>query len=92
MSQPVDSFRKHQKTIIIGFAIAVVALYMIPFDQLANANARGDAFRARMQGVIDRIHALSLAHPNVPGLGVAENVLTGVQYRVGAILDSHGGL
>ena len=78
MSQPVDSFRKHQKMIIIGFAIAVVALYMIPFDQLANANACGYAFRGLMQGSrLTVIHALRSAHPNVPGLGVAENVLTG---------------
>lgn len=37
MSNIVDSLRKNQKTIILAAALGVIALYVIPFDQIGNA-------------------------------------------------------
>ncbi len=82
MSQPVDSFRKHQKMIVIGFAITVIALYMIPFDQLAHAGPKADALKLRFQVIIDRLNGLGLT-------SVADH-LTTVQTHVYNILASHG--
>jgi hypothetical protein len=33
----LDSLKKYQKTIVLGVALAVITLYMIPIDQLVNA-------------------------------------------------------
>lgn len=82
MSHPVDSFRKHQKSIIIVVALAAIALYMIPFDQLASAGPRADAMKARLQKIIDRLNAL--------GATAGAQHLSDVQYRVVGILESHG--
>ena len=39
MSHMVDSLRKHQKMIILGVALGVIALYIVPVDQIVNALA-----------------------------------------------------
>ena len=82
MSNIVHSLRKHQRIFVIGVALAVVTLYMVPLDQLASAGPRADAFKARLQTVIDRLNGL--------GLTSQADHLTDVQYRVGSILESHG--
>ncbi len=37
MSHTVDSLRKHQRMIILGVALGVIALYIIPVDQIVSA-------------------------------------------------------
>ena len=37
MTHIVDSLRKHQKMIVLGAALAVITLYVIPVDQIATA-------------------------------------------------------
>jgi hypothetical protein len=37
MSHIVDLVRKHQRMIVLVAALGVVALYIIPFDQIGNA-------------------------------------------------------
>ena len=46
--------------IVLGFALAVIALYMIPFDQLAHAGPRADFLKLRLQAIIDRLNGLGL--------------------------------
>ena len=55
MTYIVDSLRKHQRIIVLGVALAVITLYIIPFDQFASAGLRADLFRAHLQTVIDRL-------------------------------------
>jgi hypothetical protein len=49
MSHIVDSLRKQQKMIVLGVALAVVTLYVIPVDQIVSAVNPG------IQRAIDRI-------------------------------------
>jgi hypothetical protein len=49
MSHIVDSLRKRQKMIVLGVALAVVTLYVIPVDQIVSALNPG------IQRAIDRI-------------------------------------
>lgn len=59
MTHMVDSLRKHQKMIILGVALGVIALYIVPVDQIVNAltappglagaHARIDALRLKVQ-------------------------------------------
>jgi hypothetical protein len=49
MSHIVDSLRKRQRMIVLGVALAVVTLYVIPVDQIVSAVNPG------IQRAIDRI-------------------------------------
>lgn len=56
MTTIVDTLRKQKKMIVLGAALAVITLYIIPVDQIAsalkgidNAIAHIDAVRARIQ-------------------------------------------
>jgi hypothetical protein len=49
MSHIVESLRKQQKLIVLGVALAVVTLYVIPVDQIVSAVNPG------IQRAIDRI-------------------------------------
>ena len=51
MTTIVDSIRKHQKMIVLGAALAVITLYIIPLDQIASAVHPG------IQRALDRIAA-----------------------------------
>lgn len=51
MTTIVDSMRKHQKMIVLGAALAVITLYIIPVDQIVSAVHPG------IQNAIDRIQA-----------------------------------
>jgi hypothetical protein len=51
MSHIVDSLRKQQKMIVLGVALSVVTLYVIPLDQIASA------VLPQIQNAIDRIQA-----------------------------------
>lgn len=82
MTTIVDSIRKHQKMIVLGAALAVITLYMVPFDQFAFAGPRADAMHARLQKIIDRL--------NSHGLTSQAAHLADVQYKVVGILNSHG--
>ena len=62
MTTIVDSIRKHKKMIVLGAALAVITLYIIPVDQIVNAiPQQGEAGIARavqhIQNTRDRIAA-----------------------------------
>ena len=82
MTTIVDSIRKHQKMIVLGAALVVITLYMVPFDQLAFAGPKADALKAKFQTIIDRLNAL--------GKTSQANHLTDVQTHVYNLLVSHG--
>ena len=83
MTQIVDSLRKHQKMIVLGAALAVITLYIIPIDQIANAlSPRAQAMQDRFDTIIERL--------NSHGLTSQAAHLAEVQYKVVNILDSHG--
>ncbi len=50
MTTIVDSIRKHQKMIVLGAALAVITLYVIPLDQIVSAISPPG-----LQNAIDRI-------------------------------------
>jgi hypothetical protein len=83
MTHIVNSLRKHQKMIVLGAALAVITLYIIPVDQLASAlHPRAQAMQDRFDRIIDRLIGL--------GQTDTANRLSDVQYRVVNILESHG--
>ena len=83
MTHIVDSLRKHQKMIVLGAALAVITLYIIPVDQLASAlHPRAQAMQDRFDLIIKRVSDLGLT-------STAEH-LKDVQYKVVNILESHG--
>ena len=70
MTTIVDSIRKHQKLIVLGVALAVITLYIIPVDQIATAiHPRGEAGIARavehVQNTRDRIAQNTHIPPDV---------------------------
>ena len=83
MTHIVNSIRKHQKMIVLGAALAVITLYIIPVDQLASAlHPRAQAMQDRFDRIIERLNGL--------GQTDTANHLSDVQYRVVNILESHG--
>ena len=62
MTTIVDSLRKHQKMIVLGAALAVITLYIIPVDQIASALSGIDRAIARL----DVIRARIAANDNIP--------------------------
>jgi hypothetical protein len=70
MTHIVDSLRKHQKMTILGAALGVIALYIIPVDQIVAAiPPQGQAGIARavshIQDTRDRISANTHIPPDV---------------------------
>lgn len=91
MSHMVDSLRKHQKMIILGVALGVIALYIIPIDQVVNALSGHSVglinAQARLQATRDRLAIVLAGHPGVLAqidshLLDAINHLKDVQYKV----------
>jgi hypothetical protein len=81
MSHIVDTLRKHQKLFVLGVALAVITLYMVPVDQLVEGlHPRAQAMQDRFDRIIDRLS----------DRGVDTSNLELVQYRVVQILESHG--
>lgn len=84
MTNIVDSMRKHQKMIVLGAALAVITLYIVPLDQIASAVHPG------IQRAIDRIDAIRAriaGNDNIPDT-VQDRIdgqLESVQYRLRAI-------
>ena len=83
MTTIVDSLRKHQKMIVLGAALAVITLYIIPLDQIASAIPGIDRAIAR----IGEIRARIAANDNIPDNVKAriDSHLQSVQDRLGAI-------
>ena len=55
MTHIVDSLRKQQKMIVLGAALAVVTLYIIPLDQIATALTLSERIHALFTGHITRL-------------------------------------
>ena len=70
MTHIVDSLRKHQKIIVLGVALGVIALYVIPVDQIVAAippqgQAGIDRAISHIQDTRDRIAANTHIPPDV---------------------------
>ena len=70
MTTIVDSLRKHQKLIVLGVALGVIALYIIPVDQIVAAippqgQAGIDRAISHIQDTRDRIKANGHIPPDV---------------------------
>jgi hypothetical protein len=76
MTTIVDSIRKHQKMIVLGAALAVITLYIIPLDQIASAVHPG------IQRALDRIAAIKAR------INSNNNIPQSSQDRISAHLDA----
>ena len=76
MTTIVDSIRKHQKMIVLGAALAVITLYIIPLDQIASAVHPG------IQRALDRIAVIKAR------INANENIPQSSQDRISAHLDA----
>ena len=70
MTHIVDSLRKHQKIIVLGVALGVIALYIVPVDQIVAAippqgQAGIDRAISHIQDTRDRIAANTHIPPDV---------------------------
>ena len=70
MTTIVDSLRKHQKLIVLGVALGVIALYIVPVDQIVAAippqgQAGIDRAISHIQDTRDRIAANTHIPPDV---------------------------
>ena len=70
MTTIVDSLRKHQKLIVLGVALGVIALYIVPVDQIVAAippqgQAGIDRAISHIQNTRDRIAANTHIPPDV---------------------------
>ena len=55
MTHIVDSLRKQQKMIVLGAALAVITLYIIPLDQIAAALTTSERINALFSFHINRL-------------------------------------
>ena len=83
MTHIVDSLRKHQKMIVLGAALAVITLYVIPLDQIS------------AQTTSERVNQLFSFHINSLSQNshVPQHVidtLTDTQYRIVSQLQDKG--
>jgi hypothetical protein len=76
MTTIVDSIRKHQKMIVLGAALAVITLYIIPLDQIASAVHPG------IQRALDRIAAIKAR------INSNNNIPQSSQDRISAHIDA----
>lgn len=93
MSHMVDSLRKHQRMIILGVALGVIALYIIPVDQIVNA-LKSPPGLINAQARIADIRAKIAANNNIP-IGVRAQIdahLAGVQSHLADVLYKIQGL
>jgi len=88
----VDSLRKHQKMIILGAALGVIVLYIIPVDQIVSAVSPPRLARAiqHIQDTRDRLSIRLASHPDVLAqidaqLAGVQSQLDDVQYRLLAL-------
>ena len=88
MSRTVDSIRKHQKMIVLGVALAVIALYIIPLDQITMALTHPEKIIAHFNKIRGKIQANTHIPDNVKAKLDAK--LSDVQYKLLAHLASHG--
>jgi hypothetical protein len=84
MSHIVESLRKQQKMIVLGVALAVVTLYVIPVDQIVSALHPGiQTAIDRIQDTRDRVSDNDRIPPNVKA---------SIDYRLEAVQDRLAGL
>ena len=62
MSHIVDTLRKHQKLFVLGVALAVITLYMVPVDQLVQGvlSPKAQALQDKFDGIIKRLGDLNV--------------------------------
>jgi len=89
MTTIVDSMRKHQKLIVLGAALAVITLYIIPVDQLVSAVSPPGLARAiqHIQDTRNRLAVQLASHPDILAridahLAAVQGHLSDTQYRL----------
>ena len=67
MTTIVDSIRKHQKIIVLGVALAVITLYVVPVDQLVSAVSPPGLSNAisHIQDTRNRLAIQLAGHPDI---------------------------
>ena len=93
MSHMVDSLRRHQRMIILGVALGVIALYIVPIDQIVNALSSPPGLLKAQQRIAD-IRAKIAANNNIP-IGVRAQIdshLAGVAQHLADVLYKIQGL
>lgn len=80
MADIVDSLRKHQKMIVLGAALGIIALYVLPVDQLVNALTVHDRVHNGIANAISHISANTHIPTDVKLRILAH--LSQVEYRV----------
>jgi hypothetical protein len=88
MSHTVDSIRKHQKMIVLGVALAVIALYIIPLDQITMALTHAEKISAHFAKIRAKISGNTHIPQDVRLKLDAK--LSEVEYKLLARLASHG--
>ena len=88
MSRTVDSIRKHQKMIVLGVALAVIALYIVPLDQITMALTHSEKIIAHFNKIRGKISANTHIPDSVKAKLDAK--LSDVQYKLLARLAAHG--
>lgn len=90
MSHMVDSLRKHQRVIILGVALGVIALYIVPVDQIVNAfklppgltNAIGKIGEVRSK-ITGNTHIPQVVRDRIDAhLGSIQDHLASILYRI----------
>lgn len=80
MADIVDSLRKHQKMIILGAALGIIALYVLPVDQLVNALTVHERIHNAIANAISHISANTHIPSDVKARILAH--LADVEYKV----------
>ena len=83
MTTIVDTLRKQKKMIVLGAALAVITLYIIPVDQIASALTGVDNAIAHL----DLVRARIQANTHIP-----DDVKARVDAQLSAIQDRLGGV
>jgi hypothetical protein len=74
MANIVKSLRTHQKMIILGAALGVIALYIIPLDQIVNAVSSH-----QHQGIANAVEKIQAARDRI---AANTHIPDDVQYKI----------
>ncbi len=97
MGRIAESIRRNSKIIVISLALGLVALYMLPLDQIfaaGNPISRViSAFENAKNRIILNTHIPGVCNPGQPCTGVKGNIINQlniVEYRILSVLQFHG--
>jgi hypothetical protein len=98
MTRIAESIRRNHKLIILGMALGVVALYMLPLDQIFAASTPisrvASAFESAKQRIVNNNAIPGVCIPNTQDCTLVKgniiNQLNLAQYHVLRVLQLHG--